>query len=285
MFEYRKISAGEVLCAYLYEKVVDTNIWSRLEDRHFHTTARPKEFRRFFQEAIALNLTRRLILAAEFVRLNQCPEPTETHFIGLLDKPICKLGLMEKNQRGQISRLLKDALICSRHSISTRLRQGMLNWSRGHHNFCYLCGKELNFNLTQNENDSDITLDHLWPQAYGGDSIEENILPACRDCNSRKKRDYASWAGCNVHTLMVGVDPSEGAIMSIGLQFQYALYNRAATAYANRKKISLKESYITLGPWKSEICVLDADDVGDFFNLSNYNTEENEYGTELLQMS
>jgi hypothetical protein len=30
---------------------------------------------------------------------------------------------------------------------------------------------------------------------------------------------------------------------------------------------------------------LDDEDVGDFFNLVNFDTDKNEYGTELLQMS
>jgi hypothetical protein len=268
MFYYEKISGGEHLCSYLFENLVDGSMWHRLESKHLHTTGRAVQFRHFFQEALALNMTRRLILAGEHARENFL-DPEESGFLSCLDSAISNIGLRDLNSRGKISRLTRDALINSRHSISTRLRTKLLNSGRNNREGCYLCGIALNYDLGPTEKDWDVTLDHLWPQSYGGDSVEENILPACRLCNTKKKQDYASWAACNVHTLIIGVNPSADALKSVGRHFQFALYNRSVTQYANEKKISLKRAYQKIGPWKSVACAIEQNDVGDFFNLTN----------------
>lgn len=44
-----------------------------------------------------------------------------------------------------------------------------------HHHRCYYCRQE-----------RPLTLDHVMPLTKGGRHVEENIVPACRSCNSRK---------------------------------------------------------------------------------------------------
>ena len=220
MFSYTKISAGEHLCEYLYTRLIDLSFWDRFETKHLHITGRAQEFRQFMQAGIALNMTRRLILAAE--NATKFAMPSDPGFLAYLDAPLNRFGLYPINRNGALARLIRDSLVNSRHTISYSLRKHLLNWATSEHPNCYLCGRSLNFRLSPSEKDEDITLDHLWPQAYGGDSEEENLLPACRLCNTEKKRDYPLWAACNVHTLNIGADPSVGALQSIGGYFGYS---------------------------------------------------------------
>lgn len=44
---------------------------------------------------------------------------------------------------------------------------------------CYFCGKKVH--------PAEITMDHLVPLIRGGESIKGNIVPACKDCNNKKK--------------------------------------------------------------------------------------------------
>ncbi len=44
---------------------------------------------------------------------------------------------------------------------------------------CYYCSKKVAFR--------DISMDHLVPLARGGRSTKNNLVPACKDCNNRKK--------------------------------------------------------------------------------------------------
>ncbi len=44
---------------------------------------------------------------------------------------------------------------------------------------CHYCGRK--FKATE------LTMDHLIPLARGGRSIHANVVPACKDCNNKKK--------------------------------------------------------------------------------------------------
>lgn len=44
---------------------------------------------------------------------------------------------------------------------------------------CHYCGKSFP--------PEELTMDHVVPVVRGGKSIRGNIVPACKDCNSRKK--------------------------------------------------------------------------------------------------
>ncbi len=44
---------------------------------------------------------------------------------------------------------------------------------------CYYCGRKFK--------PADLTMDHLIPVARGGKSTQGNLVPACKDCNNKKK--------------------------------------------------------------------------------------------------
>lgn len=44
---------------------------------------------------------------------------------------------------------------------------------------CYYCAKKVAFR--------DLSMDHLVPLARGGRSTKNNLVPACKDCNNKKK--------------------------------------------------------------------------------------------------
>ncbi|MGC9141467.1 MAG: HNH endonuclease [Caldimicrobium sp.] len=44
---------------------------------------------------------------------------------------------------------------------------------------CYYCGRRVS--------PEDLTMDHKIPLSRGGLSTRENIVPACKECNSKKK--------------------------------------------------------------------------------------------------
>jgi 5-methylcytosine-specific restriction enzyme A len=44
---------------------------------------------------------------------------------------------------------------------------------------CYYCNKEVGR--------ANLTMDHIVPLSRGGKSKKGNIVPACKDCNNRKK--------------------------------------------------------------------------------------------------
>ena len=44
---------------------------------------------------------------------------------------------------------------------------------------CYYCGKRVPA--------AELTMDHIVPLVRGGRSVKENLVPACKACNTRKK--------------------------------------------------------------------------------------------------
>ena len=44
---------------------------------------------------------------------------------------------------------------------------------------CYYCGRRFK--------PSELTMDHLIPIIRGGKSVKSNLVPACKECNSKKK--------------------------------------------------------------------------------------------------
>ncbi len=44
---------------------------------------------------------------------------------------------------------------------------------------CYYCNEKVG--------SKNLTMDHIIPLSRGGKSIKENIVPACKECNNKKK--------------------------------------------------------------------------------------------------
>ncbi|MBI5408715.1 MAG: HNH endonuclease [Nitrospirae bacterium] len=44
---------------------------------------------------------------------------------------------------------------------------------------CYYCGKEAS--------PQELTMDHIVPVIRGGKSAKNNVVPACKECNNKKK--------------------------------------------------------------------------------------------------
>lgn len=128
--------------------------------------------------------------------------------------------------------------------------------------WCYLCGVELDYDPTDLKAHDRFTLDHVWPQAYGGDSSEENLLPACAACNVRKAHT-ASWSLYPIQSLIVGTHQHELQLMPKEMRF--AVRARAAQKLTH-SGLSLRESYLELGRPLTPL-IVDTAQAVDVFNL------------------
>jgi hypothetical protein len=274
-YNYKRETPGEHLCSYLFDNLIDSGFWVKFEERHLSASGRAQQYHQFFRESLALNLTRRLILFAE--KAKDHLNPTDPGFVKLLNPAISRWGLLDINGTGKISRLAKESVVAANHGISDTMRKHFLRKALRQSEPCYLCGCVLNHDLKEHApKHNDLTLDHIWPQSYGGDSIELNILPACRSCNSNKKQDFPSWAGCDVHSLILSVNPSKDALNSIQGRYRFALHNRYVKELAVERRISLRDAYLEVGSWCRCPWVEDMEEVADFFNLNNYSPTNDE---------
>ena len=95
-------------------------------------------------------------------------------------------------------------------------------------NQCYYCKKPLL--------DSEVTVDHLFPEAYGGISVTNNLVPACKVCNNMKtdmnEKEYKEWLNI------------EDKVQ------RKAFYEKISTRKINKKySIAIKETYDIPQEW------------------------------------
>jgi 5-methylcytosine-specific restriction protein A len=45
---------------------------------------------------------------------------------------------------------------------------------------CYYCGRKVGY--------ANLTMDHIIPLSRGGRSTRDNLVPCCKECNTRKKK-------------------------------------------------------------------------------------------------
>lgn len=114
---------------------------------------------------------------------------------------------------------------------------------------CYLCG----VGLTNKHNTrSKRTIEHVWPLALGGETLEANLLLACSDCNS-KRGDFATWAMGPVQSTRFvqssnNVDthtPSETLRFSLGLA---RVLSSAQPLGRRREPMTLRDASIKVTP-------------------------------------
>lgn len=130
--------------------------------------------------------------------------------------------------------------------------------------YCYLCGVDIDFsgNATSEANP---TLDHVWPRALGGESVEENLLVACERCNNKKGE--STWGLASVQAFTLGfLLPSTHHAFS-RREIKIAQRSLFAHRISAEKCISLKDAYLSLGR-PTALCPINHDDAFDFFNLT-----------------
>ena len=261
-------TAGETLYLYIRSELVGTHTWLDLEQT-LQVTGRWIELVDLFQQVAAVHLAGRLVVAgASFAEAHSMSDPQfRQRYAEFIKDTTGESG--ERYER--LYRLAEAATRASRQQVSHGQLKSFAAWARRNHAHCFMCNVDLDFRTRDDR--ASFTCEHIWPRMYGGDSILENFLPSCYDCNCRVKRDFATWAGVGVQSLILGIRPSARSLEAVDNVYNYALHCRAAQRCASQYKLSLKEAFLRVGPWTPQIRVLRFDDTADFFNLANHDSE------------
>jgi 5-methylcytosine-specific restriction enzyme A len=73
----------------------------------------------------------------------------------------------------------EDAVINAEKAKARILRKSRWWQQKTASGSCYYCRQKVAF--------QELTMDHLVPLARGGRSTKENLVPACKSCNNKKK--------------------------------------------------------------------------------------------------
>lgn len=264
MMNYTVITEGEKLAQFLHDRVLPP-FPPKLATTLAHT-GRHEELGSFFREIAVVNLACRIVEAGRSrlkeLSCNTTDPAFDMVFRGFLrDKLLITPPMLDKLVRFGIR-----AVDASREHVTFREHAMYKKQFQRTNPTCYMCGRVLDYSETGVV--SGFSLDHIWPRRYGGNSVKENLLPACESCNSSKKKGFASWAMTSIQSVVFGFNPKTETLEKMDGQHKFALHYLAARNLANRRNWSLQMAFLRLGPW-NEVRVRDESDLGDFFNLVN----------------
>lgn len=218
----------------------------------------------YIEEFMAINLAGQLIESGRYLRSKfEDSSIFESEYRSLLREQVN----MDRTSCDRLFRISKDAVDASLEQISDGTRNNLTRWAKTYHPNCYLCGRMMLF--CEEDCDLRCTLDHVWPRDFGGDSIAENLLPACKECNSKHKTNYASWSMTNVQSILLGFTPSENKIKRLTGSSRYAIHRRHVQTIACDLQLTLKDAYLHVGS-SEDVRVIDSLEFGHFFNLANH---------------
>ena len=255
---------GEELCNLLNRRIVASAPWSELETA-LEPTGRAEHLTAFFRQIVAVSATGRIVSGGK--TLADAIGIDEPGFRSQFTDLLRHYVRIPYRLTDDVYRFATRAVRAVGEPLRNSIAQEVRAWSMRIHPHCYMCGTGLDFGATPTHRS--YTCEHIWPRAYGGNSIIENLLPACASCNSNKKAHFATWVMPSVQSLMLGWSPKETRLQEIDGSLKFALHYRAAQSIANAEVCTLKEAFLKLGPWQS-VRIWDDADVVDFFNLENH---------------
>lgn len=250
---------GEHFARYLFDRHLGgagADGWHGIADV-LQATNRSSEWIEALQQMAQLQLARRLIQAG--ARL------LEMHSTGNAERETKQMILetmpIHYDDVSDIYQRLAPAIRSQNSRIGNGARREITAFAEREMRECYLCGIEMNFGTGDH---NEFTIDHVWPRAYGGDSSPENLLGACRTCNS-VKADTPAWAMYPVQSMIAGRRLS--ATQDLPREIRLAVRARHAARLSRSASISLRDSYIRLGSLQSSM-TSDNTTAADFFALA-----------------
>lgn len=237
---------------------------SALKNANVQMARRYDGLTNFFVGASILHLQQRLIRQAQDVR-ELHPFDRSLQHAELRVRAQDVVGLSPASYSGDFSALI-DEVLTSAEQLSAKLTNGLKNRvKKNGPNNCHSCG--LQFGIVPSGGDRILvaSADHVWPRALGGDSSEDNLLPTCDVCNS-KKGHIGAWQMAWIQPIVFADVDEVNSIKAFPRDLQIALHIRAAMAYAQENGTTLKDAFLTIGP-REKLARIDPEQGYDFFNL------------------
>jgi hypothetical protein len=258
---------GERLCNYINHRLLSSSSWEALA-LALEPTGRASDLIDFYRELAAVTQTGRIVSAGRSLAEKfgiDSPE-LRKEFTSLLRE---YFGIPSK-MLDEFFRFSQRAVTAALEPLRKSVQNEMEAWAVRNHTRCYMCATTLDFLDRQQVNS--YTCDHVWPRAYGGNSIPENLLPACYSCNSIKKGNFATWVMPAIQSLVLGLTPESGRLQEINGSYKFSIHYRVAQRVATNRRITIKNAFLEIGPWK-DVRIRDVDDVVDIFNLENHDSD------------
>ena len=248
----KPVTAGERLYLHMRDEILDlcgkgSMRWANAGIL-FDTLSGGPDYLAYVKGAAAIHATRRLLRYWSDERESVSEESQHVRKVAIFVRTEMFPSIGDEVSR-RIARAVIEAERASRQSISRSCRTEVLRERK--QQFCYLCGHKLDAAAKEGSSNH-LSLEHLWPMSLGGDSIEENLLPACDRCQI-DTQDTVSWEWPNIHNLVLPSSPSTGAMNSVNRSVRYARHYLSALRSCEGENLSLKQAFIRIGPMNTPV--------------------------------
>lgn len=262
IFLFKPSTAGERLYLYVVNQIIGSECATELNaTKLMQIGNRADGFSQYFFGFACSNIFTRLIKKAKRVIDDDVSDPPRV-IVRYIERSL-EIGLREKYTSKRMAALAIDAIHESNRPIPKSVSQALAN-RRG--TYCYICGNEVRSDSMDPSNL--LALEHIWPSSLGGNSVVDNLLPACSVCNCAKA-DMLLWHSAYVAGFCLKPEPSEEEMKHVQRSHKIAVYMKMVFDLANSSGTTLKDAAITLGPVDMTAQrSVDPDDSRDFFNFS-----------------
>jgi 5-methylcytosine-specific restriction endonuclease McrA len=264
LYKFKPATSGEHLFSYITTNLIGRkNINQIYELEALQIGGRQYQLSSYYAGVLAANiLTRCLKKANRIVSLFEDEREHQKQMVQYFQR---SLEIPRTPSGADLDRLAALTLEAEKKS-----RKGIISSVRSQFNttktsYCYICG----FPVFEKPLETQIKmqLEHIWPQSFGGDSIAENLLPACPTCNNAKS-DMLLWQNAHIHSFTLKPEPSPQELENIEKKLRIAQHRRNIFEYASTHRTTLKDAALIIGSVDlSEISSIDRDDAVDFFNF------------------
>lgn len=261
----RATTAGERLFLFIRDRVLDGTGHDQLRWSNVGTlwaAMGDDRYSRYFRGAVTVQVHRRLLRHWVDARPGL---PNESQHVTKIRKFIRHEVFpgLDAALETQMARLVVAAGAATHKDVPRSVRADVLGGRK--QLTCYLCGNLLDRRAPV-DSPAAPSMEHLWPRSLGGDSHEDNLLPACGVCQNLTQ-DTVSWEWLNAHNFVLPPKPSEDAVHSIGPKARGARHFMHAVDLAERYGLSLKEAFLRIGPIKRPVTWVQTDLPVTFFDI------------------
>ncbi|WP_083444771.1 HNH endonuclease [Herbaspirillum rhizosphaerae] len=210
------VTPGEQLFLYLFERLGHKLSFQWTTEAGIDSMDflfNPVRFQEFTQLSVSLEVFLRAIRSARAIYA-QAPNTNPSDFARTIRRDLDLPSTFTNDKNfGEIAK--RAGRVAHEVARDTGLEKSVLRAERKQ---CYLCGEKLD----QAHNPrSKSSIEHIWPLSLGGETVESNLIPACKDCND-KRQHMVTWAWGPVQSTFEELTTSDtnpnGAVrLSLGL--------------------------------------------------------------------
>jgi len=276
----KDITDGERLCTFIKRNLIDQDVWPDFSSALI-ATGRDKEWRLFVEEVVSTQLTGRLVSSGKSIaeelggKKNISTLLFHQRIKSFIDETT-RDGLGNRDVKTRLKDLTANAVLATYETLKTA-DEKLVRAEAGRLPQCFLCNRRLVMvqgpavrELSEDERQLAVEVEHVWPRSYGGNTIAENLAFACHGCNQRKE-NYANWAMVDSQSFILGWNPDTDDLKEVPGWRRFALTSLKAHQIAENQSLTLKQAFFRLtSVVLDRPRVMRLADAADFFNITNH---------------